>query len=224
MPEDIADMESDDSEEDNEENKIDEEKPEDEIKQLEEKAEKRKLRQYRRAKVEEYYSGSFSGKSAAQIIYYMAQQLNKESSNMLWLAILGVTSQYLNSQIPKIQYEEAIIEFQREILRFTQQKEGAKMAFEAIDETDEEKKQKLSSVNVQVGTIISQQEFQFMLLRHWNLYDSAYYSNYITTKLSTWKESGKRELNKFFTLLGISLEDAKQQYKYMKVIADFILG
>ena len=207
LPEDIADMESEEEEEE-----------EVEIEVLEKRAEERKVRQYRRAKVEAYYSGSFYGKSVAQLVYYIAQQLNKESSSMLWFAILGVTYQYLNSQISKVQYEEAVIEFQREILRFNQQREGPKMAFEAVDETEEEKKQKLNTVNVQVGTILSQQELQFMLLRHWNLYESAYYSNYIASKLSIWKESGKHELNKFFALLGISLEDAKQQYKHMKVI------
>lgn len=205
LPEDIANMESEDD-------------LEDEGESLEEKMEQRKIRQYRRAKVEAYYSGTFCGKSISQMLYYLSQQLNKECIAMLWLAIVGVTYQYLSSQIPKMQYEDAVIEFQREILRFSQQKEGPKMAFEAVDETEEEKKQKLNSVNVQVGTVISQQELQFMLLRHWNLYDSVYYSNYIATKLSIWKESGKRELNKFFALLGISLEDAKQQYKHMKVI------
>eukprot|EP00826_Nyctotherus_ovalis_P046960 TRINITY_DN5348_c0_g1_i11.p1 TRINITY_DN5348_c0_g1~~TRINITY_DN5348_c0_g1_i11.p1 ORF type:complete len:208 (+),score=77.77 TRINITY_DN5348_c0_g1_i11:576-1199(+) len=197
-----------------------EEDEENEIEALEKRAEERKLRQYRRAKVNAYYEGTFYGKSAAQMVYYIAQQLNKECSGMLWLAIVGVTSQYLNSQIAKMHYDEAVIEFQREILRFNQQKEGPKMAFEAVDETEEEKKQKLCSVNVQVGTILSQQELQFMLLRHWNLYESAYYSNFIAARLLMWKESGRHELNRFFALLGISLEDAKQQYKHMKVFCD----
>ena len=38
------------------------------------------------------------------------------------------------------------------------------------------------------GTIFSENDFRFLLLRHWNLYDSIYYSNFMASRLNIWKE------------------------------------
>lgn len=48
-----------------------------------------------------------------------------------------------------------------------------------------------------------------MLLRHWNLYDAIYYSNYMAAKFGVFWETGKRHLLSFIAQLGISLEDSK---------------
>ncbi len=50
--------------------------------------------------------------------------------------------------------------------------------------------------------------FRCMLMRHWSLYDSMYYSNYISPKLGTWKDYGKKQLQDFLTKLGIPLAEA----------------
>ena len=34
--------------------------------------------------------------------------------------------------------------------------------------------------------------YQFMLYRHWNLYDSMWHSRYIATRLGIWKDHGKK--------------------------------
>lgn len=60
-----------------------------------------------------------------------------------------------------------------------------------------------------------------MLMRHWTLYDSMFYSNYLAPRLGIWSESGKKELHRFIALMGIPLDEAKQKYKYMSVIQTF---
>jgi cell division control protein 45 len=78
---------------------------------------------------------------------------------------------------------------------------------------------------INTGAISIEEEFRFMLLRHWNLYDSAYYSNYVAAKFSIWKQPGVTELNRFFVSIGVPLQEAKQQYRFMKVCAFcFFLG
>ena len=57
-----------------------------------------------------------------------------------------------------------------------------------------------------------------MLLRHWNLYDSMFYSTYLAPRLGIWRENGKKELNKLIAKLGIPLDEAQQKYRYMKVL------
>ena len=56
-----------------------------------------------------------------------------------------------------------------------------------------------------------------MMMRHWTLYDSMFYSNYLAPRLGIWSESGKKELHRFIALMGIPLDEAKQKYKYMSV-------
>jgi cell division control protein 45 len=43
-----------------------------------------------------------------------------------------------------------------------------------------------------IGTISNENDFRFMLLRHWNLYESMYYSNYVAAKFGVWWETGKK--------------------------------
>ena len=46
--------------------------------------------------------------------------------------------------------------------------------------------------NKEEGTIQNENDFRFMLLRHWNLYDSMYFSSYVAPKFGVWWESGKK--------------------------------
>jgi cell division control protein 45 len=43
-------------------------------------------------------------------------------------------------------------------------------------------------------------------MKNWNLYDSIYYSNYLSAKLGIWGEKGKKEIEKFLAIMGIPLE------------------
>lgn len=55
-----------------------------------------------------------------------------------------------------------------------------------------------------------------MLLRHWSLYDAMYYSNYMASHMGIWKESGRKKLTEFLVRLGVPLDEAKQQFQFMK--------
>ncbi len=54
-----------------------------------------------------------------------------------------------------------------------------------------------------------------MLLRHWNFYESISNSNYTVSKLNLWKEPGQKQLKRFLAQLGLSLDEAKQNYNYI---------
>lgn len=57
--------------------------------------------------------------------------------------------------------------------------------------------------------------YHFPLLDHWSLYDSMFHSHYLTTKLALWEDRGITRLHELIHTLGISLDIAKQLYKYM---------
>jgi cell division control protein 45 len=60
-------------------------------------------------------------------------------------------------------------------------------------------------------------DYRFMLYRHWNLYDSMYYSRYIASKLGIWKHSGKQMLDTLLARMGLPLDECRQPYASMSV-------
>ena len=63
--------------------------------------------------------------------------------------------------------------------------------------------------NQPVGTIMNDTDLKLMLLRHWSLFESLNNSNYIVTKLTTWKEPGQKELRRLLATIGVPIEEAK---------------
>jgi cell division control protein 45 len=65
------------------------------------------------------------------------------------------------------------------------------------------------------GDVGVRRAYHFPLLDHWSLYDSMLHSHYLTTKLCLWEDRGLTRLHELIHALGISLQEAKQLYKYM---------
>jgi cell division control protein 45 len=118
-----ADYDEDDEEEDEEEDddENDELRPAEQRRKVNEDGEreedeisKEALREKRRHKrqckeqVAEYYKGTYRGRSAALMMFQLATQLHKDTNDMLWLAIIGLTEQYVNDLIEKSRYETEV--------------------------------------------------------------------------------------------------------------------
>lgn len=58
-------------------------------------------------------------------------------------------------------------------------------------------------------------EPRFLLIRHWSLYDSMLHSPYLSAKLHIWSDAGRRRLNKLLAKMGVSLTQCKQSYTHM---------
>ncbi len=54
--------------------------------------------------------------------------------------------------------------------------------------------------------------YRFMLYRHWNLYDSMYYSRYVATNLGIWKQNGKRKLDTLLAKMGLPLDECRFEH------------
>lgn len=100
------------------------------------------------------------------------------------LAIVGVTSQYIFEKIDTYKYAEKLEVFKddRARLNVNRNEEGA-----------------LQNTHV---VIKSEDEYRFMMFRHWSLYDSMYHSGYVSSKLGVWKDAGKKRLNNMFAKMG----------------------
>jgi hypothetical protein len=113
-------------------------------------------------------------------------QLNKQTVDMFWLWILGLTDQLIHSKISTFEYDEALQACQKEFFSIANQmgNDENDVIFNNNDENGEEENKnkkfdskglfykdiELDTSNIKVGDIQPQQEFRFMFLRYWTLY------------------------------------------------------
>ena len=66
------------------------------------------------------------------------------------------------------------------------------------------------------GHIAKSKELNAFMLRHFNLYDSFYYSDYMVVVCRLWMDEGYKQLDQLIVKAGIPLQEAKQKFQYMK--------
>jgi cell division control protein 45 len=161
-------------------------------------AERSARRLANRTIIDYYNQGAFFANSVSGSVYELAQQLGKTNNELLWLAIVGVTSQYIFERIDTMKYADQLEIFRDDRARLN------------VDRGEDGQTQ---SVN---NTVIkSEDEYRFMMFRHWSLYDSMYHSGYVSSKLAVWKDAGKKRLNNMFAKMGFSLQQCQQVYTHM---------
>lgn len=134
----------------------------------------------------DYASGSFYGTSSAVLMHELAAQLSAETSQVLWLAIVGLTEHYLMHRCSHKQYNKQLESF------------------------------RLATVTSNDHTLqFERHEFQFVLYRHWSLYDSMFHSPQVAARLGIWSEGGRRKLDQLLAKMGFPLEQCKERYSVM---------
>lgn len=142
-----------------------------------------------------YYKGSWYGHAASGLLYTLAMRLSRTNNDILWDCIIGLTEQYLNDKIDLERYQSLISPYNNEVSRFN--------ATDSISSYDDSFLSSSSNdCSSFEGKIKYEEEYKFMLLRHWTLYNSMFHSSYIATKLSVWREKGKRRLETLLAKMG----------------------
>ncbi|CAO3590605.1 unnamed protein product [Absidia cylindrospora] len=158
---------------------------------------KRAQQKEREGRLQDYYSTSYHVNSSAGQMYILATQLNKTNNELLWLAITGVTAQYIFERNDTTKYMQYVKRFSDDVALFnisTHETSGSTKAEDSIQCED---------------------EYRFMLFRHWSLYDSMFHSGYVASKLGVWREFGQKRLNNMFAKMGFSLQQCHQVYTHM---------
>eukprot|EP00053_Salpingoeca_punica_P005568 m.55304 g.55304 ORF g.55304 m.55304 type:complete len:584 (+) comp13303_c0_seq1:398-2149(+) len=166
-------------------------------------AERRREREERQL---EYYSSTFFGISAATLMWHLASDLGRGNNELLWLGIVGLTEQLLYDRIDVNTYLEQATEYRQDVLR--------------LNSTEAEGIQPLATTT----NISFEEEFRFMLMRHWNLYDAMYHSRFIATRFGIWRQAGKRMLDSLLAEMGVPLKVSKQKYTEMDLESREKLG
>ncbi|KAI0341751.1 CDC45-like protein [Trametopsis cervina] len=154
------------------------------------------------ARLEKHYmSGTWHAQSASGTIYLLATVLERVDTDLLWLAILGLTFQYTTSRISRDEYDKYHSIYHDEVARLHPPPPASDYEYKAQHPDDR--------------AIFSTNEFRFMLFRHWNLYDALYHSSYVAGKLGIWKERGRKRLTGLLAKMGFSVIETQQSYSHM---------
>lgn len=65
------------------------------------------------------------------------------------------------------------------------------------------------------GRITLDQEFNFFLTKHWNLYSAMIHSPFLVKAFPVWNEKGRIKLETFLAKMGIPLHETRQPYLFM---------
>lgn len=141
-------------------------------------------------------------------MYTLSQQLNKADRDLLWLAIVGVTEMFLFDRVSREKYILQVAELQDEVSR-TCSESAQEMTM------DDGKGQVLNVTAAEDNRIVFEEEFRFMMYRHWSLLDSMTHSDYVAAKLEVWTSMGQKKLKTMIAQMGIPLKDAEQSFYHM---------
>lgn len=145
-----------------------------------------------------YYSGTYYAVSTSYLIYKIARKLSKANNNILWFALVGLCEQFMNKKIRSETYTSIVSELQREVLRYN------------VPNLLATGNKRLNSVPV--GHIEFCRELRFLLYRHWNLFESIFYCDYVASKFLIWKEKGRKKLLNFFAKMSIPVNECKRPF------------
>lgn len=172
-----------------------------------EESERDPVKLFRKLKKEYYSMGTFHGKPSGCLMYDLSHFLRKNTNELLWLACVALTDQFVHERLTNERYQSGVMELEQhinssgnlDVVTTVTLKDGTKVL--APDSS----------------RIAYEDEPKLMLLQEWNLFDSMLCSSYIATKLKTWSDNGVKKLMLLLARMGFKLEDCKQKFQYMNV-------
>ncbi|KAF8671554.1 hypothetical protein HU200_049966 [Digitaria exilis] len=161
------------------------------------------VRLFARLRREYYRLGTFHGKPSRHA-------LRKNTNELLWLACVALTDQFVHDRITNERYQAAVMELEQHI------NGSGNLDLSGVG----------SVVTLKDGTkirapetsrIAYEDEPRLMLLREWSLFDSMLCSSYVATKLKTWSDNGLKKLKLLLARMGFPLADCQKNFQYMSM-------
>lgn len=164
------------------------------------------------------------------MIYSLASELGREDNDLLWLAIIGVSSLELSGRTMtgvgisntsdsggSAGWGGQRGEHIRQILRDEVHRLNPPDPLEQNRDIRGEIHGVIpTTARSPTDTSIRlSPEPRFLLVRHWSLYESMLHSPYLAPRLHVWTENGRKRLHKLFAKMGISLTQCHQYYTHM---------
>ncbi|XP_031100059.1 cell division control protein 45 homolog [Ipomoea triloba] len=162
---------------------------------------------FRKLKKEYYYMGNFHGKPSGCLMYELAHFLRKNTNELLWLACVALTDQFVHERLTDERYQAGVMELEQHI-----NSSGNLDSITSVTLKDGTKVTAPDSSRIVYGD-----EPRLMLLQEWNLFDSMLCSSYIATKLKTWSDNGILKMQLLLGRMGFARDECKQKFEYMSV-------
>ncbi|CBX94426.1 hypothetical protein IAQ61_009863, partial [Plenodomus lingam] len=183
--------------------------------------------------LDKYYQlGTSYSDPVSSLVYNLASELGREDNELLWNAIVGVSSLELYGRTGNgvglnplsaqggsagwngNRGEQIRSVLRDEVRRLNPITDATGMAREAT--MGEAWGVIPTSARSATDTSIRlSPEPRFLLLRHWSLYESMLHSPYLSAKLHIWSDAGQKRLAKLLAKMGVSLTECKQRYTHM---------
>ncbi|XP_063965219.1 cell division control protein 45 homolog [Lytechinus pictus] len=148
----------------------------------------------------DYEEFSYYGSSAAVVMYNLAWKKSKDTNDLLWWAIVGLTDQLIHKKIDREKYVSDVTELNRHVARHNHRAE------------DEE-----NTVSVNTMKISFMPDLQLVLYRHWSILESLKHSSYTACNLKLWTLKGQKKLNEFLADMGLPLAQCQQKFTAMDI-------
>ncbi|XP_050411374.1 cell division control protein 45 homolog [Patella vulgata] len=165
---------------------------------LERRREKRLWLENRNKVLFDYDKFTSFGTSSSLIMFELAWKMSKDTNDLLWLGIIGVTDQYIHYKTPRDKYMEDVMSLQSHVSRHNHRGE------------DEE-----NIISINCLRILFDDELQLSLYRHWSLFESLCHSVTTACKFKVWTLKGQKRLYEFLAEMGLPLIQCKQKYSAM---------
>ncbi|KAL8800388.1 MAG: hypothetical protein Q9200_007261 [Gallowayella weberi] len=194
-----------------------------------------RLRRKYEAVLHNYYSlGATYSEPISSILYSLAEDLGREDNNLLWQAIVGVSSLELYGRSMTGVGISTSLETggsagwggQRgERIRQVLRDEVRRLNPPDPKDTNGERERGENSgvipchgLSPNDTAILLSPEPRFLLIRHWSLYESMLHSPYLAARLHIWSDVGRKRLHKLLAKMGVSLAQCKQNYTHMDMV------
>lgn len=181
-----------------------------------------KIRRKHESTLQAYYTlGTSTSEPVSGMLYGLASELGREDNDLLWLAIVGISSVELSpfskSKTGRSEAGRRVLD-KSETMRETLRDEVRRLNPVPEDEIRRSQSGDVIPTKARSPTDCSirlSPEPRFLLIRHWSLYDSMLHSPYLSTRLHMWSDIGRRRLAKLLAKMGISLSEAGKGYMHM---------
>lgn len=144
-----------------------------------------------------YTQYSYYARSTSLIMYELAWQMSKDSIDLLWWSIVGITEQLLMGKIESAVYTLETQKIQSHVSRLTN---------------------KINENSHTATRITYENDLYLALYRHWSVKESLRNSVYSACRMKLWTLNGKKKLEELLVEMGLPLAQARQQFNSMDLL------
>ncbi|XP_050425869.1 cell division control protein 45 homolog isoform X2 [Adelges cooleyi] len=170
----------------------------------------RKWEENRKKLLFDYSQFSYYGRSSAMLMFDLAWKLHRESIDLLWWGIVGVTEQYILGKTERMRYLKEVEVIGGHIGRICE----STLNHENKENISKSSVTKPINFSAQLR-IESDKDLLLALYRHWTIESSLRYSMFTAVSLKLWTIKGEKRLQQILAEMGLPLSESRQMFYSM---------